>query len=121
MVSKDDEAEAKFKTSGEQVHLLEDRLSKEIKQLVEKNASSSRYWKRVAILGKELTNASARVARSTTQDIVDSYLLDGVCNLPPLCKKASQQRSTADAGDRETLFSDKGPIDTEFLKFRKDM
>lgn len=76
--TKVDEAKAKSKTSEEHVRFLEDNLSKQRIQLIEKEASSRGDWKRVVVLERSLANASAEVKRPTTQHTVGKDLLDGV-------------------------------------------
>lgn len=115
-----DEEEAELITSEDHVRFDEDKI-KRSSQLVEGIVTSSEYWEGVVVFENVLANASALAARLTTQHIVEKGLFDVVCMALTIYKAGTQQRATADAGNREMLLADKTAIDTEFRKFWERM
>lgn len=86
-----DEARTLLKSFKEQGHFLENKLFEQINQLVEKNASSSGYQERFAVLEKDLVTASAEVEGLPTGLAVDKDLCDGFRTAFALHKTATQQ------------------------------
>lgn len=87
--------------SKEQGHFLEDELSEQGNQLIEKDGSLIVYLERVVVLKKDLVMASAKDKRFTTQHTVDKDLLNGVHTNLALHRIASRQRLEANSKDRE--------------------
>lgn len=115
------DAEAKLRSSEERVRFLEDKVSEDIKQLLEKDSSLNSYRERVFVTEQELASVSGGFKRLTAQHRSDKYLLDGVRTALPLHKTASQQRALAHYKDCDKLLADKAVLKTEFFNFRADM
>lgn len=120
MGTKVDQGEAKLKSSKEDVHSLDSKVSELSNQLVEMDASSSGYRNRVAALEKYFANASAEVKGLNRKRAVEKNLLGGIRAALALYQTALEQLVTVDAKDREELFADNAAIDTIFRKFGED-
>lgn len=90
LARKDDEAEARLKTSEEHVGFFETKMSKPGNQLLEKDASLSEYRERVVDLEQNLARTLADVIRLTIQRTADKYLIEGVRMVLAQRKTASQ-------------------------------
>lgn len=73
-------------------------------KLVEKDSSISGYLERVAVLEKNLANASAEARSPTALDTVHKYLLDGVHTDLVLLEPASKKRASAHTNDHSNYW-----------------
>lgn len=117
MATRVDEAEAKLKSSEEHAHFLKDKFFKQSHQQAEKDAFSSGYPERAAVLEKDFENTLVKFESLTTQHMVDRDLPDDFCTAITLHMTASQQRIAADVKDSEKLLANRAAIDTEFCQF----
>lgn len=75
-------AEAKRTSSEEQVHFLEEIMSEQRKQLIEKDMSLSSFQQRDIVHEKDSASAIAEVERLSTQHKVYKNHLDGARTAP---------------------------------------
>lgn len=84
------EAKAKLRSSEEHVQFLEDKLSEQSAQLVEKDISSRGYRARVVVIEEKLATRSAESERLNAQHVVTEDLVKGARPALALHKAASQ-------------------------------